>query len=269
MSKKLRTVLTVLLCAVLVYSVARIVLIQREYRRSAAIYEESRLAHFRVEKAVPQGRLFAAFPVPGESAPPEETEEEPFPSAHADLEGLVKINPEVVGWLWVEGTEISYPLVQAGDNQKYLDTSYNLEHSSAGSIFMDFRNPSDFSGDNTVIYGHNMKNGSMFGSLKEFADPHYRAEHSFVYVFIPGGVLQYRIFAAYKTESTSRSYLRDFSDKWSFKEFLAYVAGETEPVSPPEAPTPLLTLSTCTAGRRTERFVLHAELVSVQVEALS
>lgn len=268
MGKKLRAVLTVLLCVVLLYSLVRIVLIQSEYRRSAAIYEESRLVHFRVEKAVPRSQPSAASPAPGENALPEEPEEEPFPIAHADLEGLVKINPEVVGWLWIEGTEISYPLVRGKDNQKYLNTSYNLKHSSAGSIFMDFRNPGDLSGGNTIIYGHNMKNGSMFGSLKDFADPRYREEHAFVYLFIPGGILQYRVFAAYNTESTSQSYTRDFSDRWSFEDFIDYVAGEAEAASLPEAPVPLLTLSTCTTGRRTERFVLHAELVAVKTEAL-
>lgn len=268
MKKGLRAGLTVLLCAVLVYSIARIALIQAEYHSAAAIYEESRAENFHTEEVLPPSQTPTPAPAAEESAgpdtPPEEAEEY-FPQAYADLEALAQVNPEVVGWLWIQGTEISYPLLQGKDNQKYLNTSYNLKYSSSGSVFMDFRSPSDFSGGNTIVYGHNMKNGAMFGKLNDFADADYRADHEFIYLYLSGEVLKYRVFAAYYTHSTSESYTRDFSDDISFERFINYIgASDQAMAAQPEAPVSLLTLSTCTLGVRTERFVLHAALVATK-----
>lgn len=269
MKRIMRAGLTILLCAVLVYSIARIVLIQAEYRSAAAIYEESRAANFHIEEVLPSPQAPTQTPAPEQSAgpdlPPEEEAGEYFPQAYADLEALAQINPDVVGWLWIQGTDISYPLLQGKDNQKYLNTSYNLKRSSSGSIFMDFRSPSDFSGDNTIIYGHNMKNGAMFGTLKDFADADYRDDHEFVYLFLSGEVLKYRVFAAYHTHSTSESYTRNFSGDMGFENFMDYIAASAQDMAAqPDAPVGLLTLSTCTSGARTERFVLHAALVATK-----
>lgn len=262
MKQKLRIPLMLALSAVLVYSVGRIMLIQQEYRTADAIYEESRAENFRVESPPPPAKAPATSQAPDqEEAPPqEETPDDGFPAASADLEALSAVNSEVIGWLWIPGTDISYPLLHGKDNQKYLNTSYNLTHSSSGSIFQDFRNAGDMTDDNTVIYGHNMKNGGMFGTLKDFAQPEHMEEHKYVYLFIRGAVLKYRIFAAYKTESTSDSYIRDFSKTMGYEDFLAYITDSagSSIAQPPGEQTRLLTLSTCTSGRRTERFVLHA-----------
>ena len=82
-----------------------------------------------------------------------------------DFSLLKQENEDIVGWIYCEGTPISYPVVQSGDNQYYLHRLINGEYNIAGSIFMDYRNNAELEDNNTIIYGHNMKNNTMFGYL--------------------------------------------------------------------------------------------------------
>lgn len=252
MTKLLRFSLVFFLSSVFLYSLLKIVSIRHEYRAAEVLYEESRAEYFHA----------AVIQEPEVSAQPEP--EEYFPEVAADLEELAAVNPDIIGWLWLPDTAISYPLLQGKDNQEYLNTSYNRDRLSSGSIFADFRSPSGLSGDNTVVYGHNMKNGEMFGSLKEFARPEYLESHSYAYIFLPGRVLKYRMFAACKTESTGEHYALDFSESMTFSDFLAVIVSSVGAVfeNPPEHEAPLLTLSTCITGSRSERFVVHGVLMA-------
>lgn len=98
------------------------------------------------------------------------------------FEELKKINPEVIGWLSVEGTNIDYPLVQGEYNSKYVNTNAEGQFSLAGSIFLDCRNSGDFSDVNNVIYGHHMQKNAMFGELENFVQQEFFDAH-------PGGEL--------------------------------------------------------------------------------
>ena len=256
MSKILRIALIVIFSAVLIYSVTRIVLIQIEYQKADEIYQESREAFHVAENS--------ASPQPTPSGASSSEPEEYFPEAYADIEDLLSVNPDIVGWIWIPNTDINFPLLRADNNQKYLNLSYNLKQTNSGSIFMDYRNSSDLSDGNTIIYGHNMKNGGMFGNLKKFADIDYMKAHSYVYVFTADRILKYRIFAGYKTESTSKSYTMDFSGDISYDDFISYIVNSVgnDLIEAPEKQVPLITLSTCTSVRRTERFVVHAAFVA-------
>ena len=258
MSKTFRIILIVILSGIALYSVTRIVMIQMAYSKADDIYDESRALRFHVAIETSAPLSSGAESVTTSQA------EEYFPQADADIEGLQNTNPEVLGWLWIPDTTINYPLLRAADNWKYLNLSYNLQQTNSGSIFMDFRNSDVLSDDNTVIYGHNMKSGGMFGKLKDYAELEYLEDHPYVYIFTAARILKYRIFAAYETTSTSESYTRDFSGDISFDAFMTYIsasAGENM-TETPQTREPLLLLSTCTSGKRTERFVLHAVLVA-------
>ena len=88
-----------------------------------------------------------------------------------DFDSLQEINPDVIGWLEMEAVDtINYPIVQGEDNDYYLHRTFQRTDNFAGSIFMDYMNKSNFGQRNTIVYGHNMKNGSMFGSLKNYRD---------------------------------------------------------------------------------------------------
>ena len=248
MNKTLRILLIVLLSALMLFSLGRIVVIQWGYWKAEKLYEELRAQSVQIER------------------PPavQETEEDALPVAHIDLDGLQGENSEVIGWLWIPDTEINYPVLRGNDNQRYLTRNYRLEYDVGGSVFMDFRNGADFSNDNTILYGHNMKNGAMFGGLKKYGDPEYRDGHPYIYVFTQEGTQKYRIFAAYKTESTSRSYTRDFSGDGV--DFLSYITASAKGnlTELPDGESGILTLSTCTSVRKTERFVIHGALVDTE-----
>ncbi len=258
MHKTVRFILILIFVAALVYSLINLVQLARDYKQADDIYNESRAEHFHVAPTpTPAG---AAEDAPEPTAEPEDA----FPEAYADIAELQVVNPEVSGWLWIPETNISYPLLQGLDNIKYLSRSYDLQYTGSGSIFTDYRSAADFSGDNTVIYGHNMNNGGMFGKLKEFGERDYLEEHPYIYIFTAERTLKYRVFAAYKTQSTSESYVFNFAEAGTdFARYLAYIAasaGENHTELPEEGA--LLMLSTCTSAQRTERFVVHAVLVA-------
>ena len=247
MKKPLRIALTAVLAAVFAVSVVQLVRYGLAYKKADDIYAASRTQYVQTPDASPSG-----------------SDAGDWPAFTVDIAGLRKTNPDVVGWLYIPDTAVSYPLVQGSDNQTYLHESYDGQATASGSIFLDCRSAAGLSDDNSVIYGHNMKNGSMFGGLKKYGDAGYLQAHADVYVFLADRTLHYRAFAAYQTEDTSESYTRRFADAGTdFAGFLAYIAESAagNETDPPTTETPLLTLSTCTSTTETGRFVVHAVLV--------
>lgn len=94
-----------------------------------------------------------------------------------ELKALQKLNKDMAGWLTIADTEIDYPILQSTDNDYYLHHNYKNEKARAGSIFKDYRNTNEFLDKNTIIYGHNMKDGSMFADLRKYLDKDFLAAH--------------------------------------------------------------------------------------------
>ena len=94
-----------------------------------------------------------------------------FTFLQVDFESLQSINPEVIAWIQIPALDISYPVAKGTDNAYYLHHMINGETNKSGSIFMDYHNQEDFTDRNTIIYGHNMRDGSMFGTLEKYQDP--------------------------------------------------------------------------------------------------
>ncbi len=119
-----------------------------------------------------------------------------------DFDGLNSINKDVVGWIYQENGSISYPLMYSGDNSKYLRTTFEGTASTAGSIFVSGYNNPDFTDSLTLIYGHNMKNASMFGSLKEYKnDPDFYQDHQYIQIYTEDGMAyRYHIYAFFDAE---------------------------------------------------------------------
>lgn len=247
MKKQLRITLSAALAAVLVFSAAQLIRYGLAYKKADDIYAGSRAQYVKT---------------PAETSMPE-SETDGYPAFTVDLAGLRQKNPDVTGWLYIPETNISYPLVRGSDNGRYLRRSYDLQATASGSIFMDCRNDPGLTDSNTVLYGHNMKNGSMFGGLKKYGGTDYLRAHRDIYIYVPGRVLRYRAFAAYKTVDTSRSYTLELGDDAGFAGFLQFIekSAAGNETDPPSAAAPLLTLSTCTSTTETGRFVVHAVLV--------
>ena len=117
------------------------------------------------------------------------------------LAELMKINPDVCAWLTIDGTNIDYPVVQGDDNFKYLNTDVRGDFSLSGSIFLDCRNARDFTDSYSLIYGHHMAGGAMFGALDSFAEEGFFDEHTEGVLFLPDRALRIEVFAFMKTDA--------------------------------------------------------------------
>ena len=116
--------------------------------------------------------------------------------ANVSLKELKEQYPDVVGWIYFENEDISYPVMYSGDNSKYLRTTYSGEQAKAGSIFIDGESTPDFTDPHSIIYGHNMRDLSMFGKLRYYkTNPDYYEDHQYFQIFTDDSVYRYQIFA--------------------------------------------------------------------------
>ena len=179
-----------------------------------------------------------------------------------DFDVLSKENQDVIGWLYCPDTSINYPVVQAADNEYYLHRLLDDSKNAAGTLFMDYRNSADLSDWNSVIYGHNMKNGSMFGSLRQYrTQSHYEA-NPHIYMTDGETIRRYEIFAAFEAEVTGYTYRLDMNTPEKKQALLDYSLArsviDTEAVPTPE--DAVITLSTCTGNGYDTRWVVQAVL---------
>ncbi|WP_315108825.1 class B sortase [Clostridium intestinale] len=181
-----------------------------------------------------------------------------------DFESLKKLNEDIVGWISFKDTEVNYPIVKGADNSYYLNHTFNKTENDSGSIFMDFENDSSFKDKNTILYGHNMKNGSMFSILNKYMDKDFYKSTPYFWVYTESEIYKCEIFSAYKTSANnSKSYIKNFSTDQEYEDFLKelkssslYDTGIT--VNKDDI---LLTLSTCTNNDKDSRFVVSSKMV--------
>ena len=180
--------------------------------------------------------------------------------AELDLAALQGVNPDVKGWIVIPDTPLSYPLLQGGNNQYYLNHTWQGNRNPMGAIFLDSNaGPGDFS---TLIYGHRMHNETMFGSLAEYRDLEYWRAHPSVYLVSGEGISRYDIYAAYEAEVQSVTYRLAFPSEEDRKAFIAYGL-ERSLIDTGLTPSPdgsFLTLSTCTNRGYATRWVVQGVL---------
>ncbi len=183
---------------------------------------------------------------------------------YIDLAKLVAKNKDVKGWIYIEDTDINYPILQGTDNDFYLYRNYDKEWIGAGSIFIDAANAGDYSDSHTIIYGHNMHNGSMFGKMDKFMEQEYRDEHPYVYIMrLDGKWDKYEIYSAYIAGVDDGTFKVFTNDDEAYKEYVELTMNKNL-YTGMKAPTGerVLTLSTCTEDSDDfKRFVLQTKLV--------
>ncbi|GFI62503.1 hypothetical protein IMSAG049_01687 [Clostridiales bacterium] len=179
-----------------------------------------------------------------------------------DLPALREVSEDVIGWIAIPGTEVFYPLMRAEDNSYYLNHTWNGAASSVGSIFLEYRNPSDLSGFNSIIYGHQMMNGSMFGGLSKFVDEDYLKEHPLIYIVTDNGVQQYDIFAASEVGVQSVIYKANISKEESRQEMIDFSVANSvvDTGIVPSIDGHIITLSTCTGRGYDTRWIVQGVL---------
>lgn len=181
-----------------------------------------------------------------------------------DFTQLLSVNSDIVGWLRIRALDISYPVVQGKDNDYYLHRTFEKTDNFAGCLFVNSYNMGDFTDQNTIIYGHNMKNGSMFGKLKNFNDPEVFKKSRYFWIFTPDFIYQYRIFSASVVDKTGLTYQISFTDD-EFDQFISQAYSNSVVDNQDVTVTKedrIVTLSTCT-GDDSTRFVVMGKLAQI------
>lgn len=260
--RKKRAILALLL-AVFVLGAAMTIRQRMQYQKIAAEADEAAEIAGRREPAV-RAEAPVQPEAPQEPEPPSPPEEAAA-LADIDLEALRAVNEDVVGWIEIPGTDLSYPLVRGTDNQYYLSHNWKGEESSGGAIFLECVNSPDLTGFHTIAYGHRMRNGSMFGMLRHYKEPDFYREHPSVYVALENGVYRYDIFSAREAGVKGIVYRLDLEESGLAGEFLQSCVEDSalDTGIVPEPEDRILTLSTCTGAGYAARWVVHGVLAEV------
>ena len=182
------------------------------------------------------------------------------PDIPVDFEKLWEINPEIYAWIEIPGTSVAYPIVQsASDNSYYLNHTIEGMAGYPGSIYTEGINSKDFQDFNTMIYGHDMEDGSMFGGLHQFEDSEYLKNHETLIIYTPEHKLTYRIFMTLTYDDRHIMGSFDFSEKEEREAYLASIGNTDTEVT---ADSKIVTLSTCIATQPSNRFLVEAVLVN-------
>ena len=180
MGKKIKRSLfsfgTVLLVAALVFSGWQLVSIFLAYQKETAVKEEM--------------QAFKPLPASGSTAI----------SQHQGILDAKAMNPDVVGWIEIPGTAIDYAFVQTKNNSDYLRKDLHGDYALAGTLFLDYRNAPDFTDPKTILYGHNMQNGSMFGDLERYRDTSFMQDHAEGTVYLENTRYTFTVFACMEAE---------------------------------------------------------------------
>ena len=248
MTDKMRRFIMVILALVFCVSAFHFGKAFLEYRKGDQIYENA--MEFVLEA----------------DTPVEIEEENPLKRTFSkiDFAGMRVVNEDVIGWIQILDSPVDYPLLDADDNKYYLSHTYDRQWSSYGSIFLEPRNNPDLSEKHLVVYGHNMVNESMFGSLLEYKKQEYVDTHPEITICMTDRDLTYRVFSAYTAHVDSAAYRMSFGDDASFMEMTEKMKANSVIATDimPTADDQVLTLSTCTPeGAKKYRFVVNAVLV--------
>ena len=253
------SVVSLLVMALAILSIVYMLfLYQKSNREYQALAEEARAAAERMAEQMAEEAQQSG------QAEPEQDDRVPIP---VDFEYLLSQNQDIIGWIVVDGTAIDYPVLYDDTQFRvYLNHNYLHAYSPYGSVFMLGENDPDFTDFNTVIYGHNLIDGSMFATLHNFEDQAFFDEHRTIMVYTPDRVLTYEIFAAYRTDnlnvvlkypSTTREERQAYIDHIYSHEVKAIFDRSIE-VTPDDR---IITLSTCIANPA-YRYLVQGVLVS-------
>lgn len=187
--------------------------------------------------------------------------------AEINIAALREENEDVLGWIRIPDTRIDYPLLQGEDNDFYLKHTWQKQRNSVGSIFLEHLNRPDLTDFNTIVYGHNMRDKSMFGQLDNYSIEGFWETHPYVYIAIDSGVYRYEVFAFLQAPVDSVTYsIRPQRDDTK-QEFIDYSMEHTwiDTGVRPVITDRILTLSTCTGRDYSARNVVQARLPMMEV----
>lgn len=257
----IRLICALVACAVLLYGGVNLSSYLRESLASIGLNEA-------LVSQVLEVKPTTSATIPPETQPEAETQraEPTLPAETApvevDFEPLLETNSDVVGWLYCPDSQINLPLVQGTDNAKYLSTLLDGTANASGTLFLDYQNAGDFSDTNTVIYGHNMNNGTMFAGLLKFWSEDYYETHPSMWLLTPQGDYRVELLAGFVTYATAPVYAIDAEPEEVVKTVenaMAQSSFQTEATLSPE--DRFLTMSTCSYEFDEARYVVIGRLI--------
>ena len=259
MKKKILILVILLLVLILAFSGWKLAGILADYMKGAQVYSEME-DYVSIPEQIRQPEAAEPEETVPEEALPEETEAPEVPVfPEVDFEALWEQNPDVVGWIYIPDTKVNYPVLQGVDNDQYLRHLITGKYNTAGSIFLEAGIADDFSSQNNPIYGHRMKNGTMFADIAKYRTQEYYEDHPIGYLVTPEKNYIVHMFSGYVISAWGNAWDTSFSEE-GFAKWLDGVCRKSE-FSSDVVPTTndrILTFSTCTYEREDARFVVHA-----------
>lgn len=268
MKRKIFLIIFIISLLVFIGSAIGIGVVLYRYHQADVLYDDLQ-DRYVTHVAPPAKQPEQSSSVPSGEPPSEPAEPEPEPEwapISVNFEALLAENSDVVGWLYCEGTPINYPVVQSADNEDYLHRDLNGNYLYSGTPFVDHRCSAVGADRNHIIYGHNMKNDTMFGTLDEYKAQDYYDEHPVLYYLTPERQYKIELFSGLVTKSDSDVYNVQFRDTEAFETFLQYlkenstfrsgvsVTGEDH----------IVTLSTCSYEFNNARYVVFGKLTALR-----
>lgn len=192
----------------------------------------------------------------------------------ADWDALREINPDIVGWIYIPDSKINYPIVKGPDNQKYLNTAFDGSNgwfSSAGTIFIDVKNDASFTDRNTFLYGHHMRDGSMFAALTDWETTEEFNEHRDIYILTPKGNYYAKTFSLLKTNGSEAIVVTQFDSDASYQAYIQKMLNrsmvqQTGDVFTADQIKQSFALCTCEYTQNDGRDLLFATVIATTVE---
>lgn len=245
-----KIILNTILCLAivgLVFSSFKLYSIWNEYKKNSTSYEELR----QYEPTIVQ----------------DEKDDSTFKFTREDFDKLYAINNDLVAWINIPNTQVNYPVVQGNESEYYLTHNFEKQENEGGAIFIDSELPKPFEEKNTILYGHHMRDGSMFGSLKEFENQQFLDENNKIYVATKDAMYLYQIFSVYVDNPDSNSYYYRFATGDEYLNYLnslkskSIITGGIEKFAMDDK---IITLSTCSYEFSDARLIVHAKLIKKQ-----
>lgn len=256
--KYLRITIFTVCLGIAAFSVWKICSIQSEYHQGEQTYEALEAFVSMPSPAEHKSDEYTQKPV--QAAPETPAEESIFPVV--DFEGLRQINGSTVGWLCCEGTAINYPVVQGPDNEYYLNHLFDRTPNGSGSIYLNCDNKATFTDKNNIIFGHNMKNGSMFAGLSDFKEQSFALEHPRFLLVTPNANYTVEIFAGVVMGEWDIVWKTAFTTDEEMEVWLHNIQSRSRIVTDvvPTAKDTIVTMSTCSYEYDDARFVVMGVL---------
>lgn len=255
--RNLSRVILLLLSFVFIFSLSGLIRYCLEYRELKRAQEEA-VKNYTQEVQTPE-----LFGEKEEKPDDGKLEEGSLCPIKVDFDALLAVNKDIVGWLYCEGTNINYPVVQGEDNDHYLNHGYDGKESRAGALFVEAENGRDFADSNTIIYGHHMRDGSMLAHLADFGEQEYFDEHPMMWLLTPEKSYRVELFGGYLTSADSDSYTIFTGPCEELEEYLKAAAAASDVQAETETPKDgrYIMLSTCEYDFEGARYVLHGRLL--------